>query len=119
MDMKIDELNMRIRNAESFIIANDGQFLGKLSLNIYDSTSISNKYGLYGSPYSAVSIKNKYSTYGSRYSSLSPFNPYTITPPMIYLRGIKYGYLSVNKFLYRSVDPNQIEDWMKNNVLFY
>lgn len=117
--MDINDLNRRISNGESFILANDGQFLGKLCLNIYDTESILNRYGLYGNPYSATSIYNKYSMYGSQYSSLSPFNPYTSTPPAIYLRGVKNGVLSVNRYLYRSVDPMHIQEWMKfNNLLF-
>ena len=117
--MNIDELNRRVSNNESFIVANDGQFLGKLCLNIYDPESILNRYGLYGSQYSPTSINNKYSMYGSQYSSLSPFNPYTFTPPSIYLRGNKVGTLSVNHYLQGSVDPNQIQEWMKYNLLFF
>lgn len=117
--MNDNELNRRVINRESFILANDGQFLGKLCLNIYDPESILNIYGLYGNPYSATSINNKYSMYGSQYSSLSPFNPYTTTPPAIYLRGIKVGVLSINNYLMRSVDPRQVQEWMKCNNLFY
>lgn len=117
--MNINDISRRINNGESFIIANDGQFLGKLCLNIYDSESILNQYGLYGSPYSATSINNKYSMYGSQYSSLSPFNPYTSTPPTIYLRGKRAGVLSVNKFLFGYINPMQIKDWMSSNGLYY
>lgn len=105
--------------SESFLIANDGQYLGKLTLNRYDAESISNDYGSYGSMYSATSIKNQYSTYGSPYSSLSPFNPYTSTPPQIYLRGQRIGFLSKNRYLFGSVDPDQINIWMQNNGLYY
>lgn len=117
--MNTPELNRRINNGESFLVANDGQFLGKLCLNIYDPESILNQYGLYGSQYSTTSINNKYSMYGSLYSSLSPFNPYTSTPPSIYLRGRRVGMLSVNKYLYGSIDPNHIQEWMKFNQLLY
>ena len=113
------ELDNRISRGESFIVANDGQFLGKLCLNVYDPESILNTYGLYGNPYSATSINNKYSLYGSQYSSLSPFNPYSSTPPTIYLRGSKFGFLTVNQFLYISVHPKQIKEWMKYNSLYY
>lgn len=116
--MNSQNINLKIKRHESFIVASDGQFLGKLSLNIYDPESILNPYGLYGSIYSVVSIQNQYSTYGSPYSSLSPFNPYTSTPPTIYLRGVKVGFLSVNQYLYGSVDPNRIQDWMKFNELY-
>lgn len=116
--MDINELNRRVKNGESFILASDGQFLGRLCLNIYNPESVSNIYGLYGNPYSSVSINNKYSMYGSPYSSLSPFNPYTTTPPSIYLRGMKVGVLSINNFLMGSVDPRQIQEWMRFNGLF-
>lgn len=113
------DITARINRGESFIVANDGQFLGKLTLNTYDSESIFNPYGLYGSVYSATSIHNRYSTYGSPYSSLSPFNPFTFTPPVIYLRGSKAGFLSVNPYLNGSVNPNNINDWMKYNHIYY
>lgn len=117
--MNSDELNRKITNGESFIIANDGQYLGKLCLNIFDTESILNVYGLYGNQFSTVSINNKYSMYGSQFSSLSPYNPYTTTPPIIYLRGRRYGFLSVNPFLKSSVNPGQINEWMKYNNLYY
>ena len=34
--MNINDFNNRIARCESFLIASDGQFLGKLSLNRYD-----------------------------------------------------------------------------------
>ena len=117
--MNRNEFNRRVSNGESFILANDGQFLGKLCLNIYDPESILNNYGIYGSPYSAYSINNRYSMYGSQYSSLSPFNPYTTTPPTCYLRGMKAGFLSVNQYLYGSINPIHIQEWMRINGLFY
>lgn len=112
------ELSMRITRRESFIVANDGQFLGKLTLNIYDIESVLNKYGIYGNPYSLTSIMNKYSTYGSPYSSLSPFNQYTMTPPSIFLHGVKFGYLSSNRYLAGAINPYELEDWMKFNALY-
>lgn len=116
--MNRNDITDRIQRFESFIVANDGQFLGKLSLNVYDMESILNAYGIYGSPYSATSIRNQYSIYGSPYSSLSPFNPYTSTPPMVYLRGKRVGFLTINPYLYQVIDPNRIEEWMRYNSLF-
>jgi len=114
------DVKERINIGESFIVANDCQFLGKLSLNRYDSESIMNEYGNYGSRFSSTSIFNQYSTYGSKFSSLSPFNPYTSTPPIIYLHGGKYGFLTKNKFLSNQlVDPDRLFEWMRNNNLNY
>lgn len=98
---------------KSFLVANDGQFLGTLSPNQFSSDSIFNSYGTYGSPYSSVSTKNSYGSYGSEYSALSPNNSYTSTPPTIYLRGRFYGYLSKNPYLgNKVVDPKNLAAWI-------
>jgi len=108
----------RVQQGQSFLVADDGQFLGKLTLNQYDSESVSNTYGSYGSPYSSTSIKNPYSQYGSPYSSLSPYNQYSSTPPTIYIKGRKYGYLTKNKYNSGTiVDPDSINDLMRKNNL--
>jgi hypothetical protein len=85
--------------SELRIIADDGTFLGTLNENAYDSNSIYNEYGTYGSKYNAKSIFNQYGNYGSDYSSLSPFNQYSTSPPGLYDRqGNFYGTLSVNRY---------------------
>ncbi len=56
------------------IVAQDKEFLGVISIDKYDSDSIANRYGSYGSKYSSKCIFNHYSRYGSEYSSLSAFN---------------------------------------------
>ncbi len=53
----------------------DGDFRGNLNGNSYDSDSVSNPYGRYGSRYSSDSINNPYGA-GSMYKSDSPNNPY-------------------------------------------
>lgn len=110
----------RANQGQSFLVADDGQFLGKLCLNQYDTDSITNQYGSYGSQYSSTSINNKYSSYGSQYSSLSPFNQYSSTPPTIYLRGQKYGFLTKNKYKGGvTLDPDTLANWMRSNNLNY
>lgn len=66
------------------IIAEDGQYLGRLSENKFDPDSTANPYGRYGSPYSPTSINNPYSPYGSPYSPKSPNNPYTTKAPLLF-----------------------------------
>lgn len=113
-------LTERIENKQSFLIGDDGQFLGVLNLNRYDSDSISNEYGNYGSQYSSTSIKNQYSQYGSPYSSLSAFNQYSSTPPIIYLKGRKYGFLTKNPYkIGKIIDPDSLYEWMKRHNLNY
>lgn len=60
-----------------------GKYLGNLSANQYDSNSVGNPYGRYGSEYSPDSIHNPYGQYGNRYSNDSPNNPYATNPPAI------------------------------------
>jgi PKD repeat protein len=96
----------------SIIIANDSQYLGKISKNQFDADSINNSYGTYGSEYSMYSIFNNYGTYGSQYSSLSPFNKYTSTPPKIYKNDIFIAYLTVNTIMYPRVDTNLLVAWL-------
>lgn len=81
------------------------QYLGKLSTNRYDSESISNPYGRYGSPYGQT-VTNPYSIYGSPYSSKSVSNPYATDAPRIYAAdGTYLGKLSSNPY-----DPESISN---------
>lgn len=74
-------------------------YLGKINASRYDSESIWNQYGEYGSRYSSKSIWNKYGTYGNEYSSYSPFNDYASNPPILVDRsGRFYGYFTSNKY---------------------
>lgn len=112
------DFNNRIRLGESFLLAADNEFIGKLSTNIYDYESISNPYGMYGSIYGAKSVWNPYGIYGSIYSRLSPSNPYSVNPPKIYLHGMFWGYLTCNNSkIGNIVSPQNINQWMINNYL--
>ncbi len=82
------------------LYSNDGKtYLGKLTTNKYDSDSISNTYGSYGSKYSRTSIFNEYGTYGSKYNSQSAFNEYATSPPIIVdSNGDFIAYLTANEY---------------------
>lgn len=78
---------------------NHDVFLGCLNCSKYESNSIWNEYGTYGSKYSSTSIWNEYSTYSGKYSSNSPFNSYASNPPVIVDKeGNFYGYFTANKY---------------------
>lgn len=111
------ELHRRMSRKESFLVAADNQFLGVLSSNKYMLESVTNEYGLYGSKYSSISIFNTYSVYGSQYNVLSPFNIYSKTPPRIILRGLLFGYLSVNRLFQNRIDPKELTTFIYNNGL--
>ncbi len=112
-----NEIEVRQDRGESFIIANDGTYLGNLSSNEFDQKSIFNQFGPYGSEFSQTSIFNQFSPYGSEFSALSPFNEFTRTPPKIYVNGKLYGLLTVNEFLTgNKVNPKTLKEWVKNNL---
>ncbi|PQJ84485.1 hypothetical protein, partial [Aliivibrio sifiae] len=72
----------------------------------YDSDSIFNEYGTYGSEYNELSVFNDYGQFGSEYNQYSATNPYTQEPPMIIKNQKIIGYLSANKNLQGSISPN-------------
>lgn len=83
---------------DAVVIAEDGTYLGKITSNKYDSDSICNKYGDYGSAYSDKSMFNKYGDYGSSYSNKSPNNSFATNPPIIVINGESRGYITTNTF---------------------
>jgi hypothetical protein len=76
-----------------------GHFLGCLNCGQYDSGSVWNAYGTYGSPYNSDSIWNRYGSWGSPYNSDSPWNKYSSSAPVIVDKdGNFYGYFSANPY---------------------
>jgi hypothetical protein len=90
------------------LFANNGQFLGKITSNTFDSDSIGNQFGRYGSAYSSVSIFNEYGIYGGEFAALSPFNQFSSTPPTIYKQDRPVAYLTVNRNKTPAIDPRSI-----------
>lgn len=98
------------------LYSNDGKtYLGKLTSDKYDSESVFNTYGTYGSEYSVDSIWNTYGTYGSKYSADSAFNDYAIDPPIIILNGEIVGYLTANKYASGAISPYELLLWLEDN----
>lgn len=80
------------------------KYLGSIT-NKYDSDSIFNEFGNYGSEFSSDSIMNEFGRYGGEFSSESPFNEFTSTPPYIVKNGKIIGYLTVNKYINNALNP--------------
>jgi hypothetical protein len=93
---------------ELIIVADDGQFLGVINDNSFDTDSIANSFGTYGSPFNSLSIWNSFGTYGSDFSSLSPWNEITGTPPGIFEGDLFVAYLTTNSFLLPQVHPDDL-----------
>ena len=84
---------------DSFLVAQDGQYLGRITRNQYDTNSLLNVYGPYGSRYSSTSIFNPYSQYGSKYGQFSVNNPYCSVPPQLFIQGKLIGHVSKNQYV--------------------
>ncbi len=100
-----------------YLYSNDGKvYLGKLVTNKYDTDSIWNTYGNYGSKYSSSSIWNTYSDYGSTYSNTSAFNKYATSPPKIVdNKGNFVGYLTTNEYLTNGYPIEVIRQFLIDN----
>jgi hypothetical protein len=103
-------------NGDSYIEAQDGVFLGKLTPNQFESDSIFNKFGPYGNKFSQSTFLNKFSNYGNQFSQLSANNVMANSPPKIYVKGKFSGYLTKNKVLSPRIDPNDLFEWAANNI---
>ena len=99
----------------SVIVAQDpnNTILGKIT-NSFDSDSIFNEFGTYGSEFSSNSIWNEFSTFGNEFNSDSPFNEFSSSPPMIIKGGEVIGYLSANKSIRGSISPNLLKALCKD-----
>lgn len=72
--------------------------LGCLNCDKYDSESIWNEFGKYGSKYNSQSIWNKYGTYGGSGGRFSPFNRFSTPPKIIDAKGYFIGYFTTDKY---------------------
>lgn len=100
----------------SYLIAEDGQLLGKITDNSYANDSILNQYGPYGSRYSNTSIFNPYSPYGSEYGVYSVNNPYCSTPPKLYIGGRLIGRVSANRYIHDRIAPEAFIYSLQNEL---
>lgn len=72
-------------------------FLGCLSCDPYEASSIFNAEGDHGHRRSRVSVRNRYSRFGSPFSDLSACNPHASRPPLIVdTEGNVHGRFTVN-----------------------
>lgn len=104
------------KNGESYLIAQDDQFLGKITKNKYDNDSLLNKYGPYGSKYSSTSIFNPYSQYGSKYGSYSINNPYCSQPPKLFINGKFKDYVTTNRFISAQIPTDTFLYYLNNDI---
>ena len=92
----------------SVLVAADGTFLGNVNDYTFDSDSIANSFGTYGSTFNSLSIWNEFGTYGSEFNSLSPWNAFTSTPPCIVENGACVVFVTANTILQPAIHPNDL-----------
>lgn len=81
--------------------SNHDEFLGCLNCSEFDSESLCNEFGTYGSEFSGDSIWNEFSQFGSAFSSSSPWNEFAVgsdVPVVVDESGGFYGYLTINEY---------------------
>ena len=89
------------------IIGEDGTFLGSLESG-YNSDSIYNSYGDYGSSYCTDCIWNEYSDWGNTYSSTSPFNEDASDPPVLLKDGEIVGLFTTKEYISDGINPDSV-----------
>lgn len=101
---------------DSYLLAQNGQYLGRITANTYDNYSILNEYGPYGSKYSTTSIFNAYSEYGSKYGRFSLNNPYCNTPPKLFILGMVKGVITTNRYLANGISTGAFLYSLRRNL---
>ena len=78
---------------------NNSVYLGCLTCNQFNSESICNAFGTYGSSFSSSSIWNQFGTYGSPFQTFSPWNSFSNSGPLIVgSNNLNYGFFTTNAF---------------------
>ncbi|HEY9635759.1 MAG TPA: hypothetical protein V6D14_20305 [Coleofasciculaceae cyanobacterium] len=93
-------------SAGTYIVGQDGAFLGVVSNDRVAEKSICNQVGSYGSQVTQMSIRNGVGNYGSQISDLSAYNSNAQKPPIVIQNGKVVGILTKNRRIKGSVDPD-------------
>ena len=96
------------------IVADDGQFLGRITTDTVANDSLVNPFGPHGSQVSSVSIFNQLGTYGNARNTISPFHPTSFQPPRIRRNGQTLARLTINTSFNDRVDPNGLVAWLRS-----
>jgi len=94
--------------AATIVVAYDGTFLGVVDSDAYNSDSICNQYGEYGSGY-GIGIFSKYGTYGDRYSETGAYNERSENPPLLIKDGQPIAYVTKNLHFKNRLDPDFLQ----------
>ena len=109
--------HMLRRDSDVELVAQDEQFLGKLTDDPTNPDSLLNEYGPHGGLYGPISIFNQYSQYGSRYGVYSLRNPYCVAPPKLMLNDSALCVITANLGIDGGIDPDDFIFILKNKKL--
>jgi hypothetical protein len=101
---------------EARIVAEDGQFVGRITPDTIAVDSLVNPFGDHGSQFSTVSMFNPNSAYGGMFALLSPFNPTTFQPPRIIRNSQTLARLTINTSFSPRVDPDSLVGWLRSTA---
>ncbi len=96
----------------AWLVAGDGQLLGKVSGNPYSTDSIINESGKYGSTFSSTSIWNSFGRYGGASGQFSAFNDFALSPPALVKGANVLGSVTTAAYLPRRVSPLDLKAWL-------
>ncbi len=101
---------------EARIVADDGQFLGRVTPDPIPIDSLVNPNGDHGSEFSQISIFNSFGAYGGMFALLSPFNPNTFFPPRIILDAQTLARLTINDEFSPRVEADALIEWLQSDM---
>ncbi|QLE46677.1 hypothetical protein FD723_41560 (plasmid) [Nostoc sp. C052] len=100
--------------AATIVVASDGTFLGVVDSNAYNSNSICNEYGQYGSAY-GIGIFNKYGTYGGESSQIGAYSENAQKPPILIKDGQPIALITKNPNFKNRLDPDFLQQMACKN----
>jgi hypothetical protein len=99
---------------EARIVADDGQFLGRITPDTTAFDSLMNPFGEHGSEFSQISIFNPIGAYGGMFALLSPYSTFTFFPPRIILNAQTLARLTLNQEFSPRVEPDELVAWLRS-----
>ncbi|MFB2938972.1 hypothetical protein ACE1B6_27275 [Aerosakkonemataceae cyanobacterium BLCC-F154] len=97
-------------DGNAYLMGNGGTFIGLVSSDPTADNSICNPSGPYGSEDGILSIRNRSGNLGSLYSEISAYNSYANNPPILIYKGKRIVYLTKNRELDETLDPDLLLD---------
>lgn len=103
--------NVAVAETSYLLFDDDDELHGCINCNSFNSQSICNEFGRFGSEFSSASIWNDFGTVGSEYSAASPWNDFGKGLKVVDGAGRYYGRLTMNIGVSDRIDA--FDPWFK------